>query len=174
MNFYEQSARVPLQIAWPRVIGGGRRFAGATSLVDATATILDAAGVDEQTIALTNPDGASLLPQLSGADVPERDFAFSEHLAHGAAAPRAMLREGRWKLVYEHADPPEMELYNLATDPGEFINLADDGIHAAVQRRLAAKIMDIWGDPDALDRRIRASQRSRLLIRRVLGDGAPF
>lgn len=174
MNFYEQSARVPLQITWPRAIAGGLRFSGAASLVDATATILDAAGVDAQTVALTNPDGASLLPQLTGAGVPERDFAFAEHLAHGTAAPRAMLREGRWKLVYEHGDPPETELYNLENDPGEFFNLANDGIHAAVQRRLAGKIMDIWGDPDALDRRVRDSQRSRLLIRQVLGDRAPF
>ena len=174
MNFYEQSARVPLQIAWPGVIGGGQRFSGAASLVDATATILDAAGVDERTVALMNPDGASLLPQLRGEDVPPRDFAFSEHLAHGTDKPMAMLREGRWKLIYGHGDPPETELYNLETDPGEFRNLANDGVHAAVQRRLAAKIMDMWGDADALNRRIRASQRSRLLIRRVMGDGAAF
>ena len=174
MNFYEQSARVPLQIAWPGVIGGGQRFSGAASLVDATATILDAAGVDERTVALMNPDGASLLPQLRGEDVPPRDFAFSEHLAHGTDKPMAMLREGRWKLIYGHGDPPETELYNLETDPGEFRNLADDGVHAAVQRRLAAKVMDAWGDADALDRRIRDSQRSRLLIRQVMGDGAAF
>ena len=174
MNFYEQSARVPLQIAWPRAIGGGQRFSGAASLVDATATILDAAGVDERTVALMNPDGVSLLPQMRGEDVPPRDFAFSEHLAHGADKPMAMLREGRWKLIYGHGDPPETELYNLEADPGEFRNLANDGIHAAVQRRLAAKITDVWGDADALDRRIRASQRSRLLIRQVMGDGAAF
>ena len=174
MNFYEQSARVPLQIAWPRAIGGGRRFSGAASLVDATATILDAAGVDERTVALMNPDGVSLLPQLRGEDVPARDFAFSEHLAHGTDKPMAMLREGRWKLIYGHGDPSETELYNLETDPGEFRNLADDGVHTAVQCRLAAKIMDVWGDADALDRRIRASQRSRLLIRQVMGDGAAF
>ena len=174
MNFYEQSARVPLQIAWPRAIGGGQRFSGAASLVDATATILDAAGVDERAVALMNPDGVSLLPQLRGEDVPQRDFAFSEHLAHGTDKPMAMLREGRWKLIYGHGDPPETELYNLETDPGEFRNLANDGVHTAVQRRLAAKIMDAWGDADALDLRIRASQRSRLLIRQVMGDGAAF
>ena len=174
MNFYEQSARVPLQIAWPRAIGGSQRFSGAASLVDATATILDAAGVDERTVSLMNPDGASLLPQMRGEDVPQRDFAFSEHLAHGTDKPMAMLREGRWKLTYGHGDPPETELYNLESDPGEFRNLANDGVHTAVQRRLAAKVMDIWGDADALDRRIRASQRSRLLIRQVMGDGAAF
>lgn len=174
MNFYEQSARVPLQMAWRGVIAGGQRFSGATSLVDAAATILDAAGVGAHTAALCEPDGVSLLPQMAGADVAERDFAFAEHLAHGTDKPRAMVREGRWKLCLGHGEPPEIELYNLESDPAEFRNLADDGIHAAVQRRLTARIMDIWGDADALDRRIRLSQRSRLLMRGVLGDGAAF
>ena len=177
MNFYEQSARVPLQIAWPGEIEGGQRFGGAVSLVDATATILDIAGVGDAERAMMNLDGESLLPQMTGRAA-ERDEAFSEHLAHGTDRPRAMLRQGRWKLAYSHhAQSPDVELYDLESDPGEFQNLADDGIHTATQQRLTNRIMEIWGDAggaDALDRRIKDSQRSRLLIRDVLGDGALF
>ena len=105
----------------------------------------------------------------------QRDDAFVEHLAHGTDRPRAMVRQGRWKLSYSHnRESPDLELYNLETDPGEFDNLANDGRHTAVQQRLTARVLDIWGDPDTLDRRIKDSQRSRLMIRDVLGDQATF
>ena len=74
----------------------------------------------------------------------------------------------------EHADLPGNPPGHLETDPGEFANLANDGTHSAVQQRLTGRIMDIWGDPDALDRRIKDSQRSRLMIRDVLGEDATF
>ena len=175
MNFYEQSARVPLQISWPGVIEAGQRFSGAVSLVDATATILDAASLDQTSKSYMNLDGVSLLPQMIGDTGRQRDEAFSEHLAHGTDRPRAMVRQGRWKLSYSHhSTSPDLELYNLESDPGEFHNLANDGKHTAVQQRLTARVMDIWGDADTLDRRIKDSQCSRLMIRDVLGDNATF
>ena len=174
MNFYEHSARVPLQIAWPDVIRGGQRFGGAVSLVDATATILDMAGVDEESASVMKMDGVSLLPQMTDGAGAERDEVFSEHLAHGTDRPRAMAREGNWKLCYSHGDPPDIELYNLDTDPGEFDNLASDAEYDSVRERLMAKVMDVWGDADELDLRIKVSQRSRLMIRDVLGEEAIF
>ena len=43
MSFYEQSARVPLQIRWPGQSAAGRRVPQCVSLVDVAATIVDAA-----------------------------------------------------------------------------------------------------------------------------------
>ena len=175
MNFYEQSARVPLQFSWPGMIDGGQRFGGAVSLVDVTATVLEMADVDQTTRSIMNLDGVSLLRQMTGAQADQRDEAFVEHLAHGTDRPRAMVRQGQWKLSYSHNRiSPDLELYNLRTDPGEFDNLANDGVHTAVQRRLTSRIVEIWGDPDQLDRRIRHSQRSRLVIREVMGSDATF
>ncbi len=174
MNFYEQSARVPLQIAWPGVVDPGRRFAGAVSLVDVTATILEAAGLNEESTSIMSLDGVSLLPQFTGESDEQRDEAFAEHLAHGTDRPRAMFRQGRWKLSYSHGQPPEAELYDLEEDPGEFENLAGNPAHRAVQQRLTDRIMEIWGNPDELDLRIKRSQRSRLMIRDVLDEDAIF
>jgi len=174
MNFYEQSARVPLQVSWPGVIEGGRRVAGATSLVDVTATILDVAGVSAEKVRSWSLDGDSLLPPMRGETDDWKDFAFAEHLAHGTDRPRAMVREGDWKLCYSHGEPPEFELYDLHADPGEFTNLAGDPDHRAVRERLLARILEEWGDPEGLTREIVSSQEARLLIRNVMGDDALF
>ena len=43
-NFYEASARVPLQIMFPDEMAAGRQFDEVVSLVDLTATLIDIAG----------------------------------------------------------------------------------------------------------------------------------
>ncbi len=174
MNLYEQAARVPLQISWPGRIAGGQRFSGAVSTVDTTATILDIAGVAGDSAGYLRPDGDSLLPLMSGATDDWKDEAFVEHLAHGTDRARAMVRQGAWKLSYSHGNPPELELYDLDSDPGEFTNLAGLPDHREVQDRLEARIMEIWGNPDRLTQEIVAGQRARLVIRGVQGDNAVF
>ena len=174
MNFYEQAARVPLQISWPGNIPGGQRFAGAVSLVDVTATILDMAGQGAASERFLSPDGDSLLPLMRGTSTQWKDEAFVEHLAHGTDRARAMIRQGAWKLCYSHGEPPDIELYDLESDPGEFNNLAGQPGHQQVQSRLEARLMEIWGDPDRLTREIVAGQESRLMIRGVMGDDAVF
>ena len=174
MNFYEQAARVPLQISWPGNIRGGQRFPGAVSTVDVTATILDIAGVEAESVSLLRPDGDSVLPLMRGTTTTWKDEAFTEHLAHGTDRARAMIRQGAWKLCYSHGDPPENELYDLESDPGEFTNLAGLPDHQQVQARLVSRVMEIWGDPDRLTRDIVTGQDSRLMIRGVMGDSAVF
>ena len=119
-------------------------------------------------------DGVSLLPQMPGESDEERDEAFAEHFFHGTDWPRTMSRQGLWKLCYSHGQPPDVELYNLEADPGEFNNLAAHPTYIAEQQRLTANVMEIWGNADELCRRIKNSQRSRLMIRNVLGEGAIF
>lgn len=174
MNFYEQSARVPLQISWLGVIPGGQRVPGAVSLVDVTATILDMAGASPDHGRFSELDGDSLLPMMRGEAEAWKDEAFAEHLAHGTDRARAMIRRGKWKLCYSHGDPPELELYDLESDPGEFKNLADNPACRDVQESLVSRVEEIWGDPERLTREIIASQESRLLIRQAAGDAALF
>ena len=91
MNFYEQSVRVPLQISWPKVLPCETRHNVPVSLVDATATILDLAGISPEVIRLMELDGESLVPLMTSKDSSVRGEAFSEHLAHGTDRPRAMI-----------------------------------------------------------------------------------
>ena len=63
-------------------------------------------------------DGDSLLPYLSGEQPDWKDEVFCEHLAHGTEGPRAMIRQGDWKLNYTHLDEPEFELVRPGPRPG--------------------------------------------------------
>ena len=174
MNFYEQSVRVPLQITWPNVLPENKRYSGAVSLVDLTATIMDIAGVPNEILSLMKLDGETLLNPLRDDGWAEHDFAFSEHLAHGTDRPAAMIRRGNYKLCYSYATEPELELYNLASDPGEYDNLAQKPSFKTILSEMTSELLSVWGPADEMDSKIRDSQQARLLIRNVLGDKAIF
>ena len=90
-------------------------------ITDIMATVVAAAGAtypqERAGTKILPMEGASLLPLLAGADRPERPI-FIEH--EGSRA----VRDGDWKLVQERGGHP-WELYNLAQDPTEMRDLAD-------------------------------------------------
>ena len=82
------------------------------------------------------------------------------------------LRDGRWKLVLCEADPPL--LFDLAADPHELANLADDPGHAGRSRdRLTALARARW-DLARFDAEVRASQARRHLVYAALRNGAYY
>ncbi|MDD9986015.1 MAG: sulfatase-like hydrolase/transferase [Spirochaetaceae bacterium] len=170
MSFYEQSARVPLQIRWPGRGVAGERIPACTSLVDVTATLVDAAGAAGPGLEL---DGRSLAGLIDGSAEAIRawpDEAFAEHTAHGTDRPRAMLRRGRWKLCLSGGDDPEAELYDLLQDPGEFHNRAGDPDVADIETEMRDALLARW-DPDAVDAQVRAHQDRVALIRSASRPG---
>jgi choline-sulfatase len=167
MCFFEEAARIPFQIRWPGVLKGGQRHDECVSLIDLTATILELGGVstDEQKTQW-DVDGDSLMPLLEGKSESWKDEAFAEHNAHGTDRPLVMLRSGQWKLCYSYGDSEEFELYDLESDPDEFNNLADDPRHSERKTSLFKAITDRW-DGERIDRKVKASQRERYLIRSI-------
>ena len=163
-NFYEASARVPLQIAWPGHLPAGQRLPQVVSLVDVVATMLEMAGVE----APVSLDGDSLAGLLQGQDADWKDEAFAEYCGHGVTAPMAMLRRGRYKFNYSLGDPPE--LYDLQGDPGEFHNLAGRSEYASVEAELRASLLSHW-DPREIEAGCGAASRNAFCWR-SLGDGA--
>ena len=128
--------------------------------MDLTATLVDIAGVEP----LNQLDGDSLLPLIQDTASDWKDFAFSEYLAHGVERPMVMLRKGRYKLNYSLGDASE--LYDIAEDPNEFRNLANDEAYQAICRELEAQLLAAW-DPVEIEKQVRASQKARILIDRV-------
>src|SRR5207237_3455666 len=85
-------------------------------------------------------DGRSLLPHLSGT--PDRDETVAEYLAEGAIAPVVMIRRGPHKFVSSPADPDQ--LYDLAADPHERVNLAVDAAFAALAGQFRTEVAGRW------------------------------
>jgi choline-sulfatase len=149
-NLYGECTQVPLVIAGPDVPAGACCDT-PVNLVDLAPTFLSAFGLADGAL-----PGRSLFEIAREPADPERT-GFSEYHAVGAPSGAFMLRKGRWK-YHEYVGFP-CELFDVATDPDERINRADDpGCHAivAAMRRELRRIVD----PPAVDRQAKADQRA--------------
>ena len=170
MCFYDQAARIPLQIRLPKNGLKGERIQENVSLIDVTATMLDAAGIPpSEQKHRWGIDGASLMDLMNGKTANWPDEAFSEHNAHGTEHPRAMLKRGPWKLCVTHGRPEATELYNTETDPGEFHNRAEDPQCGDILSAMRGRINEMW-DGEGIEKRVVASQRRRLLIQSAVAE----
>lgn len=161
MSFFEGACRIPLIIAGPSVAAG--EAPDPVSLVDLLPTLLDLAGVAPPVVA----DGRSLVPMLAGDREPDR-LVVGEYLAEGAVAPILMVRRGDLKFVYCAADPPQ--LYDLANDPDELVNLARNPGYGDIVARFERDVLSRW-DPVALREAVVASQRARRTVDAALRCG---
>ena len=151
-TLYDEVTRIPLLFWWPRGLPGGVRVAQPVSALDILPTILDLLG---QPVPSGLP-GRSLAPLWrtapAGGAPPERRPVFLE------LAPPKPFRwavvDGDRKLILDPASPATPELYDLASDPGEKLNLA--AREPAEVERLRAELRT-WArkNPRAPDQRTR-------------------
>jgi arylsulfatase A-like enzyme len=131
-TLYEGGTRVPASVTWPRVVPAGTNDA-VMHVVDMFPTLAAAAGAEP---AKGKPlDGVDMWPTIiDGAPSKRTEVVYNVDPLAGA------VREGDWKLVWKASLPPKIELFDLATDPGEAKNVADahpDQV-AALQSRIQA------------------------------------
>ncbi len=120
---YEGGIRIPLIVRWPDGARGGRVSRVRASTIDVFPTLLEMAGLplrsDQQV------DGVSLVPFLSGEPASEgRDLFWHFPHYHGSGnRPSGAMLAGDYKLV-EWFEDGSVELYDLASDPGEAHDLS--------------------------------------------------
>jgi choline-sulfatase len=161
-NLYGECTQVPLVMAGPDVAVGAACNT-PVNLVDLAPTFLSAFGLAE-----TNLPGRSLFEIAREPTDPAR-VGFSEYHAVGSPSGAFMLRKGRWK-YHEYVGYP-CELFDLASDPDETNNKADDPSCSAVLAELRGELRRIV-DPAIADRQAKADQRA--LVERFGGREAAF
>ena len=123
---FEGGSRVPLVVRWPGHGTAGARIDAAVSLLDVTATMLEAAGAPGEMMA--ELDGVDLAPALAGAALPERALFWK-------LGPSAAIRRGSWKLVTSQGS---RWLFDLEKDPTESTDLIEQ--EAQVVASLASEL----------------------------------
>lgn len=162
--FYEESVKVPLILSWPGMIPEAQRCDRVVSALDVNATILNALDAP----ALPNSAGRSFLDLIGGRSAVEwEDVAFSEYCSdefcpEGGCYQR-MVRQGDWKLVYYHGQPPQ--LFNLQEDPHELIDRAGDEAYRDVRDQLQSLVLDGW-EPEWVRAKMAAKKADTAILRR--------
>jgi choline-sulfatase len=182
MNFFEPACTIPFIVHAPGRFEP-RRIKESASLVDVLPTLAEIANgggglsgsggggtssSDGSAPAYAAPlDGRSLLPALRGI-APGPGEVIGEYLAEGAIAPIVMIRRGHYKFVHSPVDPDQ--LYDLATDPDERVNLAGKPEHAQATQNFLTEIASRWNLP-ALHEAVIANQRQRHFVYPALRQG---
>ncbi len=126
-RFFDGLVRVPLILSAPGRFSAGQVSEALVELVDVAPTLLEAAGLDVP----GSMQGRSLLPILEGRADPHvhKSRVVTEYKdsvgGHADSTHGSMVFDGRFKSViyHEHA---KGEIFDHASDPGEFDNLWDD------------------------------------------------
>ena len=120
-GIYECTLHIPLAFVWPSKVPAGVQFSDIVQQKDVTPTILELLGVKTG----IKYDGRGLTPLFRGESrVQHPEFYITEATwmrKHGWRTPE-------WKLIHalepDFHFKPEIELYNLLTDPEENHNVA--------------------------------------------------
>lgn len=161
-SLFEESARVPLIIAAPGSQGAGKPSAAIAELIDIYPTLAELCGLE----AAPGLPGKSLAPQLADPAAPGKGFALTQvrrggrgmgkgkKKASGGRQPpegkRAMapfpgysLRTDRWRYTEWDGGKQGVELYDHASDPHEYTNLAKAPEHAETIKRLEQELREL-------------------------------
>jgi len=135
-DIHEGGHRVPFLVVWPGHVPAGSTSGETVCLTDIFPTVLGAAGIELPDGAA--PDGINLVSILEASGQPTET---RDGIVHHSGDGMFAIRKGRWKLIEGRGSggftaparrkelpegEPSVQLYDLASDPGESRNLAND------------------------------------------------
>jgi arylsulfatase A-like enzyme len=132
---YEGGIREPMIVRWPGATKPNSTCDSPIISTDFYPTMLEMAGLPKN--ADQHMDGRSFVSQLRGSrqSLPRSLFWHYPHYGNQGGTPGSAIRTGDFKLIefHEPAAPwpsvggePRVELYNLASDPGEKVDLSSE------------------------------------------------
>ncbi|HOW65213.1 MAG TPA: arylsulfatase [Candidatus Paceibacterota bacterium] len=133
---WEGGHRMPFIVRWPGRVKAGTVSDQTICFTDLLATFAEICGATLPNDA--GPDSFSFLPVLEGAQPADKPIRAPIVMQAGSVASMMTIRSGDWKLINglgsggftkpssikPKPGEPEMQLYNLRTDPAETTNLA--------------------------------------------------
>ena len=148
---YEESMRMPFLIRYPKTIKAGSRTDAIVENVDYAPTMLAFAGIETPKYM----QGESFKEICETGNEPEdwkkeAYYRYWMHMAHHDNPGHVGIRTKKHKLIFyygakydgSYRTPPAWELYDLAKDPAENVNVYDDPAYvdtvADLKERLAA------------------------------------
>ena len=145
-SVYEELIHVPLIIRFPHGQRGGQRVGSLVSLLDVLPTIFDFLGEPGHS---RGARGRSLMPLIRGDEPAEEDdFQIismrinTKKYYRPAKELRGdinlVVRHGDWKGIW-NVEPKTLELYNLASDPGEQKDVSAANPQMALVMKLFAR-----------------------------------
>ena len=143
-NMYDNSLKTQAFIDWPGVVKPGTVIEHTITTLDVYPTIVEMAGATVPENAIVR--GRSLMPLLKGEQVDNwSDDYYGEYsMINYCNAYMRCYRTPEWKLIRDFLNPDRDELYHIALDPQENINLIGDQREEVreVIRQLDQKIRD--------------------------------
>ncbi|MBN1421636.1 MAG: sulfatase [Planctomycetes bacterium] len=145
-TLFEDSCRAPLIIAAPGTTApedAGKACAGIAEFVDFFPTLADLCGLP----APQALHGASIRHLLADPGRPGKPAAFT--VVHRGSCLGRSVRTDRWRYTEWDGGAKGSELYDHATDPGEYHNVVQDPRHAVVVAELKARLHAVGRPPAA-------------------------
>jgi arylsulfatase A-like enzyme len=128
---YNAHMQVPLIFRHPDEISRGKRRDMMINQVDILPTVLDYLSLGDKEIAGT--PGKSFAAVLHGQKIDWDDTVFFEYIS------TRVIQTRQWKFTKRFTGGPN-ELYDMAADPGETVNLVNDASMASVVADLNARL----------------------------------
>ncbi len=156
---YDENLRVPLIFSNPRVFPGGTVIDGRVSLIDVMPTLLELSGMKIP----PSVQGESLAGLLAGKRAQDGRPVYVESMYGKEAfgwAPLAGIIAGRHKFL----SLPQAELYDLAADPGEQVNLfaSEPAVARDLDAKLKGLVLRLSASGESSRRKMTSEDRKRL------------